>query len=59
MAPDQCIFVPMMCNTIYEKKKIFAPRIYPGGVFVRNIKKDTAITACCLFYILCSFPWVT
>lgn len=31
MAPDQCIFVPMMCNTIYEKKKIFAPQIYRGG----------------------------
>lgn len=31
MAPDQCIFVPMMCNTIYEKKKIFASRIYRGG----------------------------
>lgn len=32
MAPDQCIFVPMMCNTIYEKKKIFAPQIYRGGI---------------------------
>lgn len=36
MAPDQCIFVPMMCNTIYEKKKIFAPQIYRVGVFVRH-----------------------
>ena len=70
MAPDQCIFVLATYDMTYEKEVILTLK-YTGGICstllyinIRNHyhkykKKDTATTICCLFYILCSFLWMT